>query len=190
MEPCSILGRWLKQAEDARVPKANAMCLSTVDAHGLPSSRMILVHRATRGGLVFCTDSRSKKAKDFAENPHACALLYWPTLHKQIRVEGRVETACRQFAEDDFDAKTHEQKVLVTICEQSASAMSFRSLERELKVALAAQNPSQLRTPAHWQAYLLRAEKIELFLGGKNRLNRRLLLSQTAAGWRREVLLP
>ena len=41
--PFKQFGKWFKDACDAEVPEPNAMCISTVDQSGAPSSRMVLM---------------------------------------------------------------------------------------------------------------------------------------------------
>jgi aspartate aminotransferase-like enzyme len=51
--------------------------------------------RAIRAGLAalgftFFTDYRSRKGRELADNPRACAVFYWPELERQIRISGTV----------------------------------------------------------------------------------------------------
>jgi len=72
--------------------EANAVCLSTVSSEGRPSSRMVLLKGVdTDGGFVFYTNSESRKGRELAQRPAAALLFFWPKVHRQVRVEGRVE---------------------------------------------------------------------------------------------------
>ncbi len=60
-EPIVKINNWLKEAIDQKVPLPHAMCLSTSDLSGKPSSRMVLLKSLSDEGLIFYTDYKSKK---------------------------------------------------------------------------------------------------------------------------------
>ena len=55
------------------------VALSTADASGSPSVRMVLLRGVDRDGFVFYTNYRSRKAQDLETNPRAalCGFWYW-----------------------------------------------------------------------------------------------------------------
>jgi pyridoxamine 5'-phosphate oxidase len=51
------------------------MCLSTVSAEGMPSSRIVLLRGIDDRGLVFYTSYSSRKGREIAANPRVAVAL-------------------------------------------------------------------------------------------------------------------
>src|SRR5690606_31666691 len=69
----------------------NAMAVSTADAAGRPSSRLVLLKGVSDEGFRFYTNTVSRKGDELRANPH-CALLFpWHPLERQVRVDGVAE---------------------------------------------------------------------------------------------------
>ena len=62
-EPLIKINDWIEEANKLKVPLAHAMSLSTVDASGQPSSRMVLLKSISNKGLIFFTDYESQKGQ-------------------------------------------------------------------------------------------------------------------------------
>lgn len=73
--PLELFERWLKQACDARPADPTAMCVATVDEHGQPYQRIVLLKHFDEQGLVFYTNLGSRKAQQLAHNPHISLLF-------------------------------------------------------------------------------------------------------------------
>src|SRR5512134_1183447 len=89
-DPVVQFRRWFADAE-AAIPVANAMALATVGIDGRPSARMVLLKDVDDRGFVFFTNYDSRKGVELAAQPVAALLFYWHALHRQVRIEGRVE---------------------------------------------------------------------------------------------------
>ena len=88
-DPAQQFSHWLQQAIDYPVAEATAMCLSTVNASGKPSSRIVLLKNLEQG-LWFFTHYLSRKGQEIAENPYACLNFFWQPLERQVRIEGKL----------------------------------------------------------------------------------------------------
>ena len=67
------------------------MALSTVDADGVPDSRMVLLKDVDARGFTFYSNAESAKGLQLAERPVAALLFHWKSLRRQVRVRGAVE---------------------------------------------------------------------------------------------------
>ncbi len=81
----------LSRAHGEESHDATAATLATANAAGRPSARIVLIKDIDAVGVTFYTNLESRKARELEANPHAALCIYWPTLHKQIRIEGEVE---------------------------------------------------------------------------------------------------
>ena len=81
-EPLRLFAAWFADAKRSEPVNPEAMTLATVDAHGLPNSRMVLLKGFDERGFVFYTNSESIKGRELAVAPKA-ALTFavgeaWP----------------------------------------------------------------------------------------------------------------
>ena len=52
-EPQALFAQWLEDAIKSEINDPNAMTLATVDSHGLPDARMVLLKGTDARGFVF-----------------------------------------------------------------------------------------------------------------------------------------
>ncbi len=191
-DPLTQLSRWLETARIAGEPMPEAMALATATFDGRPSSRMVLLRRLDHRGLVFFTDRGSDKGRDLATNPFAAALFHWHLpVHRQVRVNGAVE----EVDDDESDAywlsRPPGSRVSAVISQQSAVIPGRAVLEERraelLKELGDEEGPAR---PARWGGYRIRADVVELWEEGADRLHDRLRYRPDAEGWTLERLSP
>src|SRR5690625_6129271 len=68
-EPLAQFRLWFDAALASGIVEPNAMLLSTADADGRPSARVVLLKDIDDRGLSFYTNYNSRKADDIAANP-------------------------------------------------------------------------------------------------------------------------
>src|SRR4051812_31687148 len=81
-DPFAIFLEWLEEAGAAEPNDPNAMTIATVDEHGLPDARMVLLkgvdpEGAPNRGFVFYTNLESAKGRQLRDNPRAALLFHW-----------------------------------------------------------------------------------------------------------------
>jgi pyridoxamine 5'-phosphate oxidase len=99
-EPFALFHQWFADAvktEQAPV-EANAMTLATVDADGRPHCRILLLKGLDEQGFTFFTNYESAKGQHLAANPFAAMTFFWPTLERQVRIEGPYQVYHQQNA--------------------------------------------------------------------------------------------
>ena len=115
-DPFALLNTWLENATTAHeevfkdyrrgaesVHGPKVMCLSTCSKDdSKPSSRMVDLAGCNENGITFFTDPNSRKAKELADNPFASAVLYFPSLERQVRIEGKVQTLPQSDVDEYF----------------------------------------------------------------------------------------
>src|SRR5438128_1345602 len=100
---------WLEEASaHPHIKEPTAMNLATVDARGLPSSRIVLLKNFDARGFAFYTNFKSRKSLELLANPHAALCFYWMPLTRQIRIEGYAEKIDGQEADHYFQSRARE----------------------------------------------------------------------------------
>ncbi|HLR78238.1 MAG TPA: pyridoxamine 5'-phosphate oxidase, partial [Burkholderiaceae bacterium] len=166
-----------------------AMTLATVDAHGRPSARIVLLKDYGERGLTFYTNYESRKGQDLSQNPDAALLFYWPGLERQIRVEGRVSKTPDTDSDDYFRSRPLGSRISAWASPQSRE-ISRPDLDARMTHCLQSlgDNPSR---PPWWGGYTLQPAYFEFWQGRANRLHDRLTYKLDSKGqWARTRLAP
>ena len=188
-DPFRQFARWFDEALNADLMEPNAMALATVDAHGRPGSRMVLLKGVDEKGFVFFTNYESRKGLDLAANPMAALLFWWDRLHRQVRVEGRVEKVEDAESERYFESRPYGSRIGAAASPQSRVIGSRADLEERFR-ALEAAHPEDLPRPAHWGGFRVVPDHFEFWQGRESRLHDRLVYRPAGDAWRIERLAP
>lgn len=190
-DPIVEFNRWFALAREAGEPQPNAMALATTGAGGAPSVRMVLLYRADQSGFTFFTNYESEKGAELDTNPRAALAFYWPLLHRQVRVVGRVTRTTYEESEEYWANRPWGSRIAATASAQSSLLPSRADLEQavhELEVRYPEDDGPP--RPAFWGGYRVRPEGIEFWQGRINRMHDRLRFVHEEAGWKLERLWP
>lgn len=189
-DPIAQFGRWLDEAIAAELPEPTAMSLSTADAEGRPSSRMVLLKGFDTEGFVFFTNYNSRKGRDLAENPHAALNFFWPELERQVRITGRVSKVSAEESDAYFKTRPFTSRVGAWASDQSEvidSKMVLAARAAKLLVKYAGGNVPR---PPHWGGYRIRPDQIEFWQGRPSRLHDRIAYESIDEVWQITRLSP
>lgn len=186
-EPLKLLRRWLEEAEAHGTIEPSAMALATCDELGQPHARIVLL-RTLDHGLVFYTNYESDKGRQLSENPRAAATFWWPTIHRQVRVEGVVERVTEEESEAYFATRPLDSRYVSAASPQSRP---IQDGELEQRVAdLRAAHPDGIRRPDHWGGYRLIPQRFEFWQGRPARDHDRFVYARTGERWEIKRLAP
>ena len=195
VDPIETCSHWLDEAyARSRMEHPNAVCLSTVGEDGWPQGRIVLVKAVDSRGLVFFTNYRSPKALALAHAPRAALTFYWPDLHRQVRVRGRVEEVSPEESDAYFRTRALGSQIGAWASDQSQILESREALEARRREIEERFQGGEVPRPDHWGGYLLRPDEIEFWQGRDDRLHDRFLFSRKdvkdEAGWGVQRLSP
>ncbi len=191
-DPFALFSGWFAEAEKSEPNDPNAMALATVNAHGLPDARMVLMKSFDRQGWVFYTNSHSAKGLELAGNMQAAVLFHWKSLRRQVRVRGPVETVDAATADDYFASRPRGSQIGAWASQQSAPLDARGTLERAVDEFEAKFNHGTPPRPPHWLGYRIKPVQIEFWQDQRSRLHDRIVFSRPAPGaeWSRQRLYP
>lgn len=89
-QPIELACAWVQEAIREKVREPRAIVLTTANAQGEMSSRVMAILDFSGSGILFATHSCSRKIQDINSNSHACAHFYWKELGRQLSVSGKV----------------------------------------------------------------------------------------------------
>ncbi|GAB3379171.1 pyridoxamine 5'-phosphate oxidase [Massilia agri] len=189
-DPMLQFTQWFEQALKAEVNEPNAMSVSTVDARGRPSSRIVLVKQFDERGFTWYTNYGSRKAEELQDNPYAALLFFWSELERQVRIEGRVERTSTEESDRYFRSRPLKSRLSAIASQQSAPIGSRAELEQNYE-QVAQQAGDDPARPENWGGFRLVPERLEFWQGRRSRFHDRIVYERQEDGsWTRQRLQP
>lgn len=160
----------------------NAMTLSTADAEGRPSARVVLLKGLDERGFVFFTNYGSRKGRELAQNSQAALTFYWGEQERQVTVAGTVEKLPPAESEAYFASRPRGSRIGAWASEQSEEVKDRATLERTWQEYERRFPGETIPMPPNWGGYVLRPNRIEFWQGRPNRMHDRFRYTRKADG--------
>ena len=174
--PIEISKRWLAEAEKTEINDPNAMALASVDPHGMPNVRMVLLKEIESTGFVFYTNFQSAKANEILSSGKAALVIHWKSLRRQIRVRGSVLKTSEEQADRYFDSRSLNSRYGAIASEQSKPLQNRADLEERV-ARVKRESGDQPKRPAYWGGFKITPIEMELWADGEDRLHNRFKYS-------------
>ncbi len=181
-DPIDRFREFFEEAAATGMDDPNAMVVSSVDADGRPSSRVVLLKDFDAEGFVFYTNLESRKGREIQANPNVSLSFFWRETGKQVVVRGRAELVGDAEADAYFATRPRTSQLGAWASEQSRPlAGRTQLLARVAKYE--AKYLGAVPRPPHWSGFRVVPTYIELWVAGAFRLHDRTLFERTEDGW-------
>ena len=171
-DPFGIARDWLAAAAQVEPNDPNAIALGTVDSHGMPNVRMVLLKDIEADAFVFYTNYTSAKGQEIAASGKAAFVLHWKSLRRQIRVRGLTEREEGTAADAYYASRSLKSRLGAWASAQSQPLESRATLMAEVAKVTIKQGPNPKRPP-FWGGIRIRPLEIEFWADGEFRLHNR-----------------
>ncbi|WP_445944126.1 pyridoxamine 5'-phosphate oxidase [Roseicyclus sp.] len=195
-DPFVIAQDWLAAAAQTEPNDPNAIALATVDAHGMPNVRIVLLKQieqlgSGQGAFVFFTNYDSVKGGELASAGKAAFVLHSKTQQRQMRVRGLVSREDGPAADDYFASRSLKSRLGAWASKQSQPLDSRASLLADV-ARVTAQYGTNPPRPPFWGGVRITPLEIEFWADGAFRLHDRFRWSRAtpAAEWQIQRLNP
>lgn len=188
-DPFDLFDNWFEDLEKfGNERENNAMSLSTVNDKNVPTTRVVLLKQFSKNGFVFYSNYDSRKGKHIDNNPNVCISFYWPSMERQVIINGKVSKISAIESDKYFNSRPKSSQLGAIISNQSEIIPSRKFLEEKLGKFNISNN--NLKRPSNWGGYILKPELFEFWQGRDSRLHDRIIFSKSKTNWDQKRLSP
>lgn len=187
-DPFALAAEWISRAIDMNVREPGSLALATASAEGRPSSRFVLLKGFDKDGLLFVSQTSSRKGHDLAANPFASGSFYWQELRLQLHISGGVEQIPPAESDAIFAARPISSRAVSTASVQGQVLLDENVLNAQIS-DLVSRGP-RIERPDRWVGYRIKPDRFEFWQGGQDRLHKRLEYTFTDETWNWRRLQP
>ena len=188
-DPFVLFKKWYDLACKTEINDPNAMTLSTISKNQ-PSSRVVLLKSYDEIGLVFYTNSNSKKGKSIKVNNNVALNFHWKTQNRQIRIEGIANIVSKEVADSYFKTRPRNSQIGAWSSNQSDDLSSRDELVKNIKDFEMKYKDKDIPRPSHWNGYLVMPNLIEFWQEMPFRFHDRVLYLKSDNSWKIKKLYP
>ncbi len=189
-EPFDRFAELFELARKSQPKDPNAVTLATTDAKGRPSARVVLMKEVDRRGFVVFTNYESRKGRELTGQKVAALCFYWPSLDRQVRVEGTVEKVSASESDAYFATRARVSQLGAWASLQSQPLDDRKTLEQRLADYSKKFEGHPVARPPHWGGFRILPERIEFWTAEENRLHERQVYEKQGEGWVTRALFP
>lgn len=187
--PFDLFDNWFEDLEKfGNERENNAMSLTTVNDKNVPTTRVVLLKQFSKNGFVFYSNYDSRKGKHIDNNPNVCISFYWPSMERQVIINGKVSKISAIESDKYFNSRPKSSQLGAIISNQSEIIPSRKYLEEKFSKFNITNN--NLNRPSNWGGYILKPELFEFWQGRDSRLHDRIIFSKSNTNWDQKRLSP
>ncbi|WP_150137320.1 pyridoxamine 5'-phosphate oxidase [Candidatus Enterovibrio altilux] len=189
--PVQFFEHWLKQAIDAKFPDPTAMTIATVNEHGQPYQRIVLLKHMDDQGFIFYTNLGSRKAKQLAKNARISLHFPWHPLERQVHITGIAIKLTNIEVMKYFLSRPKESQLAAWASRQSERITARLALESKYIELKQQFDKDEIPVPTFWGGFRVKPASFEFWQGGEHRLHDRFIYQNQDNGqWNVERLAP
>jgi pyridoxamine 5'-phosphate oxidase len=111
MTPFQQVRDWLQIEEDLGSPEPNRVVLATAGKDNVPHSRIVAIREVSNDGLLFFTQTGTRKYTQIQENRHVSMTIWLPMQQRQVILEGVVEAISKDDCQEYWEANDRERQL-------------------------------------------------------------------------------
>jgi|TARA_R110000868_G_scaffold121698_3_gene322651 pyridoxamine 5'-phosphate oxidase len=188
--PVTQFHAWFEHYRTTAPEEPTVMTVASVDEHGQPWQRILLLKSYDDDGFVFFTNYESNKGRHFATNPKASLHFFWMKVERQVQIQGEVVPMSREEAQAYFHSRPRESQLGAWASQQSRPLASRSELETRFTQLSVEYQDKEVPLPDYWGGYRLVPSRMEFWQGGEHRLHDRVEYQLEREAWTIQRLNP
>ena len=188
--PFDLLEKWYKKAKKNEISNPNAMALSTVCPFNKPRTRMVLMKEIRKNGIIFYTNSNSRKGNHINDNKNVSINFYWKSIERQVLISGKIKKISSQESDKYFLSRNRKSQIGAWASKQSQTLKSKSDLKTKFDEIDKKYKGKEISRPKHWNGYCIYPDSFEFWLQGEGRLHDRVEYKIKSGQWITKLLYP
>jgi pyridoxamine 5'-phosphate oxidase len=190
-DPFSQFALWLTHAlAEPNLPDPTAMVLATVDTHGQPSQRTVLLKDHGVDGFTFFTNLQSHKSAEMAAQARVSLLFQWLTQSRQVIISGSVQRTERSIDESYFASRPRASQLGAWASQQSHVLDKRETLDAAFAAQVERFGDGEIPCPPDWGGWRVTPVRFEFWQGRPSRLHDRFVYAKQSDSWKISRLAP
>ena len=173
--PFQLFESYYVKAEENGQPHVEAGCVSSVDVNGQPHARYVNFKYFFEDHLIFFSNYKSDKAKQFENNALVAVNFWWPNTDTQIRIEGEISKCSEKFSDQHFQEREIGKNISAIASNQSEEIESYEILREKYDAIKAKVDAGEIQEnrPSDWGGFQIKINYFEFWEAFEDRLNYR-----------------
>ena len=188
--PFDLLEKWYKKAKKNEINNPNAMALTTVGPFNKPRTRMVLMKEIKENGIIFYTNSNSRKGKHINDNKNVSINFYWKSIERQVLISGKIKKISSQESDKYFLSRNRKSQIGAWASKQSQKLKSKSDLKTKFDAIDKKYKGKEIPRPKYWNGYCVYPVSFEFWLQGEGRLHDRVEYKIKSGLWTTKLLYP
>lgn len=187
--PYSILKKKYDESLDANQKNIEAMCVASFSKNDNEvNARFVNLKYVYEKELIFFSNYKSPKAKDFISHSQVTALFYWNSINFQIRIKGKIKRKSKVFNDTYFSKRDIKKNALAISSNQSVPIQSYDDIVNNYNSIL--QKGNLTKCPEYWGGFSITPFYFEFWEGNPSRINKREVYELKNNEWIHSILQP
>jgi pyridoxamine 5'-phosphate oxidase len=167
----------------------DAVCISSYDIDSNEvSSRCVNLKFITNDEFIFFSNYNSRKARSFNSHNQISALLYWPSIDVQIRMQAKIKKTPIEYNQKYFFDRSKKKNALAISSNQSNPINSYDQVKENYNKSL--KTDDLKKCPGFWGGFSFTPYYFEFWEGHESRLNKREVYKKSDDNWKYLILQP
>ena len=188
--PFDLLEKWYKKAKKNEISNPNAMALSTDGPFNKPRTRMVLMKEIKENGIIFYTNSKSRKGNHINDNKNVSINFYWKSIDRQVLISGKIKKISSQESDKYFLTRNRKSQIGAWASKQSQKLKSKSNLKTKFDEIDKKYKGKEIPRPKYWNGYCVYPDSFEFWLQGEGRLHDRVEYKIKSGQWTTKLLYP
>lgn len=191
MNPIKKFRKWYQQAlEQENGPVPSACCLSTIGLDGYPNARFVSLKELNGGKFVVTGAQDSRKGEEVTRIPRCALTFWWPSLERQVRVQGDVQRMSGLYADRYFRVRPRNVQIIAWASKHGKPMTNPMTLKTRYYHFENLFDGTEIPRPANWSALEINPVRIEFLEFKPSRMHQRKLFVRNGIEWTEMMLQP
>ena len=189
-DPFSRFRDLFERASATGIAEPNAMVVSSADASGRPSSRVVLLKHFDRDGFVFYTNLESRKGREILARSDVSLNFFWREPKEQVSIFGRAGRVSDAEADAYFASRSRNNQLGAWASQQSRLLESRDRLLADFEQVSERFADREVPRPPHWTGLRVVPRRFEFWVAREHRLHDRTFYERNGDSWEVGRLYP